>query len=576
MKLGYAALAIILAVSPMALADWGAKGIHEPQTTHDRNDGYMWLDPDVSRGVTGPNKVYMATIQTTSNPSLTLADSANLATLDTRHQMTPTQYYVLLGVWRDCNNDGFIGDGDNGLFEYRTTLLDSTVGDSICPQQNVPWGPSWTTTAFEANEYGGLIHNDGTWVHEFIPIGYDNHAASNARGVNTNPFKVVDVNARVWVDNGLPGASVGGRCWIDPTPPGTFHTVGAIEDYADCFAGNLVQDNIGHATSLSPALASDYASLRAMDNPWGDQSQSSDVIAFDCSKPIVSESAPEVTKITVNQPIVPPHVSTSGTIGGTVNETAYDTTTCNRATDPNPSDTQQQVANLPYSHESPRVSDEQPGVRTENDHQFTFNQGTRAYGVPGAGTALGPGAMTDAGTNDVFNYGVWQSDDTCVTCEGYFTRQSVGDVTSPNAPANFAVQEVTAYAFVSSTAISQYGLWLPKASGPGVAPSSSTYGAEACGSALSGVINGWDCNGADWFKNVDGSSSRLKDTNDGNAAMGALPGDPYNMRVVSCYDEGVNVQTPAGPVGRDTQIPAPKPLDHPLDAQYVLGGSRCQ
>jgi hypothetical protein len=275
-------------------------------------------------------------------------------------------------------------------------------------------------------------------------------------------------------------------------------------------------------------------------------------------------------------------------VGGTVNETAYDTTTCNRGSDPNPSDNQEALANLPYSHESGAVSASVPGIRTETDQSFTFNQGTRAYAQPGVNNALGPGAMTDAGLNIDGAYGVWIGNNLCTNCQQYFTRQAVGDVSNPHAPVSLGVQQQTFYAYVSPTAIAQYGLWLPGGS-PGVAPGARTFGAEACGTATSGVTNGWDCNPADWYHNIDGSSSATRDVNDGlgpdgkGAIMSAYPGSPYNLRAVNCYDESVEIWetpvvggpvpvAPGGKVGRDTQVAGA----YPLDVQGTASGTHCQ
>ena len=531
MKMRFIAVAIILCVTPSALASWSAKGNYEPDTLLDKNSGYMFNDAVNAQKSTG-NYVYFNAIQSNNiPPNLGAPVSANLATLQTQQMSTPYQAMALLGVWRDCNKDNVIGFGDNGLFEYRTELLLDT---SICPKQSIPsnWGyPTYS-------DAGGIIHNDGTWIREFIPIGYDSHFARGTPGGNLNHYKVEDIGARVWGDFGLPGAPAGNICWLNPSPPGSYHTVGQIEDKMDCYAGfaimNMVVPNLGPATAT-------YNTVRATHNPWGEPSDASDATVFDCNTPVGPRvTASSAFTFQLHAPKVPPTTSTSGSVGGTVNETANGLDDCDRSKNDGER-WEGQVSNLPYSQEQGTVSAQKSGEKIQTDQQFKFGQGVR--GVSPFST-LGPGANKDAGTNTADPFGTWGTNSLCTTCNQY----SRGTVSQSDPLGQFKVQHQTYYAFVSSKAVGDYGLTIPHAN--------ERYGAGPCGTSTTGIYNGWDCDKSHWYKNVDGSSSNQGDPNlgeatpdnpsNGGVAMGARPGDLYNLRDVDCFDQSVG---PARDIG---------------------------
>ena len=60
------------------------------------------------------------------------------------------------------------------------------------------------------------------------------------------------------------------------------------------------------------------------------------------------------------------------------------------------------------------------------------------------------------------------------------------------------------------------------------------YGEENCGTATSGIENGWVCDAALWWRDVDGSDATPRYAQ--GQRIGRLPGDPYHLRDVDCYD----------------------------------------
>jgi hypothetical protein len=574
-------VATALAVSPVVLADWNVRGQHEPQTSHDRNDGYMWLNPDTTSGVRG-NDVYFSTflVQNTGYSLHGVSDNENLATVQTEHPSWPGQVAALLGVWKDCNHDGYVGFGDNALFEYRTTLLEATFGDSICPINNpgpVPPGP--------ASHNYPAVHNDGTWVDEFIALGPD----TNSHTVQDfNPFDLNDNGALVWADWGKPGdAPELTKCNIGFIPDGTFDSTGGFLRTVDCFddySTTLTFDTVaGSNAATQPYSFSDSPydpaashSQLNQPNPWGSPAGSSDVVAFDCSKaPIVSHGGlPQITAIGVYPPIVPPRTSTSGSMGGTANETLTDVTTCSRTG--NNGGVQDQVAEIPYSNEKAGVKDSSL-AKVESDFLLAYNEGQRPE--PVVGSEIGPRGSLDLGVRQESSDGLWLSIQRIAEDKNPYTnrpdlysgRSSLPGGLSPANPIA-PVEYVTGYAYVSPTAQLQYGLNVNPTGKVG------TYGAEWCGTATSGVVNGWDCNAADWGCDAAYSCLGVSDGKQVPVVVG--PGQAYNLRAVACFDSSTQVNEGGQQVGRDTTVAGATPTQTvglgPGVSYGLLTGSYCQ
>src|SRR5438552_13853119 len=213
----------ILVVAPLAGA-WSGLGTYEPSTKRDITDNWMTLTTDVS-SVQSVNKVYFSGWLSVD----LLAANPNVGAAQT--SITPPEAYsvwAMMGAWKDCNKDGYVGDGEQGLWEYRNELL---LDKTVCPVVTTPtsnngqpplnWFPS---------------HNDGAWVREWLSINWLlwNYHNGFPGAADVNPYNVNDNSSRVWMDGGLPeSVGGGGGCWINPQPRGTYHSTGGPTQHAD-------------------------------------------------------------------------------------------------------------------------------------------------------------------------------------------------------------------------------------------------------------------------------------------------------------------------------------------------------
>lgn len=177
------ALAATLA-TPTAVATWyGLGGSPEPDTERDRADGAMWEYPDYAGG----GKVYFDAVLVSTGIAL----NPNNLDLDAEPGIVALPV-ALLGVWTDCNGDGFIGVAALGGLDYRAEML---LDDAICPQGS-------------PHHYAD---DTGRWIAELRAIGpYADCLGCSDRynpllGRTPTP-DLNDTQARVWGDFGLPGS----------------------------------------------------------------------------------------------------------------------------------------------------------------------------------------------------------------------------------------------------------------------------------------------------------------------------------------------------------------------------------
>lgn len=241
---GWAAtLGLLIAVLPAVGAAWMGPGGEEPDTVLDRTGGAMFAVPDRTAGP-GYGSVYFdafaAVAQTSLNP--------NPGATGARVQLAGSvEYRALLGAWKDCNADGYIGAAESALLDYPSALLPDTT---ICP----PDGP----------------HNRLGWVSEMIAVGMVDpceHAPDAVRASDCPAVDAYHPNERVlyangtyvWGDEGLPGAAPPRECALAPLPRGTTASSGALLRYADC------QDGHNVARTLSAIDADGSLGLRFED-----------------------------------------------------------------------------------------------------------------------------------------------------------------------------------------------------------------------------------------------------------------------------------------------------------------------
>lgn len=150
---------VLLALAaPLAAASWGDTYEPAPEPSLPEDDpSVMWEDPHVDPNPAS-ERIYLSLVLAPSSA----ADHDPLFT-------------AILGAWKDCNRDGYVGNLATGSDPYDAALLPDT---SVCPP---------TSSA----------HHDGATVKELLWIG---------------PWgaDIVDPDVRVWADWGR---------YLDPWPP---------------------------------------------------------------------------------------------------------------------------------------------------------------------------------------------------------------------------------------------------------------------------------------------------------------------------------------------------------------------
>lgn len=197
--------------APVGAATWYGFGTYEPDTDWD-DASVMQQDADQD-----PNakRIYFNTYQS----EYLTGQNANSGALGSRVSVAGLNHWMaVFGAFKDCNGDGYVGFAESALLTYRTELLRGA--DDICPAGLTP-------------------HNDGQWVYEYIPVGYDDEATQNR-----HPVQIVDEEARVWGDIGEPGDVTAATCPIAPLPHGTTAGTGWAIRYGDCFAGKRVTTTV--------------------------------------------------------------------------------------------------------------------------------------------------------------------------------------------------------------------------------------------------------------------------------------------------------------------------------------------
>lgn len=558
-------LAVLLTVPALAGA-WGAKGDNEPSTKLDKDGGFMFDTANTA----AVNKVYFngwlaqqpcwnACLGTPVGVEMTGSVNPNVASLGSAFMGAPSRAYAMLGIWRDCNGDGYVGFGDQGLYEYPAQLL-TLKNAGNCP-----------VTAYPAIIPRNFLppHNDGKLVREFLPIGYDSMPGSTpcsttdigGRGLlvtmtcqDFNPFDVNDSGAYVWQDFGNPGDQAGNICYVSPHPQGTYQSVGGLQRYADCFAQNRIYDNI----SATPAKST-YDANKGYDcehssilgayhsgcNPWGTSGQEAYVSAFDCSSkafrgkdadPVAGGPTNEkagdgrvlsVWLPNVSQPRGAPTTNYEGSMAGTINETEGSFDDCRQNDEGNST-----ARNLPYNQEADILNTN--GVRLQHDTIFRFDE--RARPAPGHGFAttavLGRQVADDGGVGFERDADFWIGNGIMLASRNPYVAR---DELKP-AP----VTNVTYYAHVSPTAVASYGLLLPHAS--------AKYGAEACAGGIGagkGVdpASRWACDPDAWWPGFTPCGNPGGDQCDDRSGTPrpayVRVGADYELRDIDCYDASI-------------------------------------
>ncbi|HVM44758.1 MAG TPA: hypothetical protein VM582_02390 [Candidatus Thermoplasmatota archaeon] len=170
------------------------RGTHEPDTAlDDRHFMFFGVDYADAAPRVHFNAWPEGAPRTTLNP--------NVALLGTGIQPHVVRFHAVLGVWRDCNDDRYVGHAELGLLEYHPSAA----------------GFANRCAASDPNGAGTYPHNDGTWVRELIWLGPASTALGEPRRNPTNEY--LD-GVLVWGDWGQPGDAPEQRCRAPPAPAG--------------------------------------------------------------------------------------------------------------------------------------------------------------------------------------------------------------------------------------------------------------------------------------------------------------------------------------------------------------------
>lgn len=531
------AILTALALSaPFAAANWSYRGSNEPDTAYD-DASYMYLDPD-----TDPSQsVHKLYFNGWARAARDGHYNPNVGALGSRIQPPISAMAAMLGYWKDCNNDGYVGLAESAVIEYRTEVLTATTGADICP----PSTPVPGQTIYP--------HNDGTWVRELIWLGGTNGATTS------NPTNFYATDTDVWADWGLPGEPPTLVC---PGGNQGVRSTGALLETVDCSTYfrivrslNDVQDatgapvggwdpaNVDNSDSDANVDNPAFAPLYGPAEPEGDEDEgdyrgysggllgrdrdSSDrrarlVTAVDC------ESAGPDTSPEVNTPGDPLDPATYPSAYESANDT-YEVATQDGDDPCAPSSESDE--GLPYNTVHPTEGYTEPTLpdagRKETDFIFTFNFGNRGL-LPGHacnshvmdGTGpLGYCPPADLGTSVERDDGpvgsAWRTNAQINTYSTTSREQLKGD--SPD----FGAYYFTFYARIGQRALDF-----------GDEPNDvgNVYGSEACGGNQDGIHNGWNCDADAW-------SARCLEAESGLAEERCpILGWTYHLRDVDCWD----------------------------------------
>lgn len=237
------AVALALASVSNAAAVWFGPGSVEPDTPFDAPD-FNFETPDQSANP-AVKKLYFNAHQI----SYLTGVNPNSGALGT-HTTSPIVHIIAqFGIWKDCNKDFYIGHLESAMTEYPSALLSDT---SVCPE--------------------GSAYNQGGYVTEFLHLGETgSNAAYNI--INTTGIKI-------WGDLGVPGATPGYSCPLDP-PSGTTASTGGMLRFGDCSSGDFVKRTVNavdHDGSLglrfedpeNPQTSSSKLNQHLPVHPWYD------------------------------------------------------------------------------------------------------------------------------------------------------------------------------------------------------------------------------------------------------------------------------------------------------------------
>jgi len=566
MSRGKITLTLIIAAAmiiPAAQANWSGFGSYEPDTPQDESQGWMWQDASTSGDriyFNGFSNIYRSGVNPNSGVTESRIEPAPIAS-----------FYAELGLWRDCNDDGYIGQVDSGEAWYRVeTELNAAAVAANCPA-------------------GSKYNPDGAWILEFIAIGdlTDNYDANDDNdGATIYSHYINDSESRVWGDLGLP-TSTSRSCPVNPRPIGTTSNTGVLLRYLDCGRGLLATFNDVDAALGTGLGFEDTNNPQKSDSPLN---QDTPISTF--GNPYAGDNNDEWQTGILQE---------GGDARG--EETAEDRTFSVWDCNADPTFTQANPVENPddqtigdaypsavtVSGLAPSVNDDPTEASVLNAVNHTVNDAETHDGHPACDSEEGrvsggsttlvedsfEGTSQYAGKNQAdlnmqFDLGIgedvfgeddllfYEEDDLLPEGDN-LGPQNLAPQVFRGMPGLLGFGRVNFLAMPIWTATPNYsGTGLPVNSGGNLedkdyvtfyafvgdvslqinagelaASTTGTYGAEGCdGSTGSGAgisQYGWDCDGDNWYQPVDG-------TPHDEVEFGARPGDDYHLRDTDCYD----------------------------------------
>ncbi|MEA3199696.1 MAG: hypothetical protein QOE90_1124 [Thermoplasmata archaeon] len=561
--LNWSAVAIAtVMIMPAGFATWAAYGGLEPDNHYDRDGGMMWQNAPT----TETNKVYFHVWADEISSDV----SPNSATLGSRMEggvqvdgagFNNGGFDAEMGVWVDCNHDGYIGLADGALREYQAQVSAAAghaIDPAICPDLN------------DAPANAGRIHYDSAsgWVTEMIPIAYARDNFGNAHAISTDYRTISDLSAKVWGEGVQPttfdwGSATGGGC-IGGFANGDLGHTGGIMRHEDCGGalGDAVHDDLAAedptgtvagtaepSTYYAPGGPADRpvpgmgdGTVSTPDRSGSDDSRNSIVSGEqDCN----ADPAVDLTTYlqdtnnqgsgTGKRGIRAPggvHTNPQGTVPGTVNETheeLFATDDCKTSDDGG----QDFYGTVGERQSYDEIAPPYTAYKTGAGFNFGFRpwnnrQGTAINGCGAGATGKACGTPADAGLPEVYNtVGVGGNLWSVGPGSGTSTGGVVTDrsTTPPTATLDFfPIHWYTFYAYTGASGVST--------------PGAGTYGTEWCTNGIGGgapPTNGWDCDPADWYMDLTLDPPQKV----AHADLLGTVGDAYNLRDVQCYDSTV-------------------------------------
>lgn len=547
------AILVVLLLSPAATAGWRAAGSLEPDSAADRADGMMWPEPDTARENA---RIYFAAFQavegTSVNPNVAATGSRVLPPGAVHHR-------ALLGAWKDCDRDGYVGSAETALFDYPASAL---LDDALCPP--------------------GTRFNEAGWVTEMIMVGMvdpcERLRCGTAPAFVENERVLYADGTMVWGDRGLPGAAPAATCAPAPMPAGSTRTAGGLLAHVDCQTGALLRPTLAAADATGALGATLDAPLPV--TPFGGAAGPGVLEAgtarpaaraYDCAaEPALVVRDPEgARRVEVEDPTGLlasdkfPTVIVFGTLGleggfedhdgddatpgvltllATDGEGAYA-----RVPGGAPSADARGSAwdaiegaecddarreQLRAAHPKPFVESEIARASTAKDRAdvvLRFYDGHRGI-HDRIDPYTGPTTPADGGVfalrHDHPAAGpMWNADAASVNEPQLLSRSTLEP------------QGVVVWTYHAAVGVEAFAAgWLARGAW--------AYGAEACGGATTGESNGWACAPEAWWRGADGEDARPR-YQDGATPYAPVPGEWYHARDVDCYDGSVADGVPA-------------------------------